>query len=112
VYFETGWMPRPDGVWALSSRIPRQVRRGHRLGFRRIPPGLEDQVVAGQRVGTLPEMLPIEAVCSNAGCGQRQTLDCIALRALVGAQEGHAHSVDLPRQGRGQRLVYLYDVEN
>ena len=115
VWFGPGWHPREDGVWALTARAARELRRQHMLGGGRLlgargRPGETKLKRAfafdGDRyqvenhqtgpAGWLPENLPADVVCSV--CGSRQTLAPATLRVTANRRPGTWPSTKLPGQ--------------
>lgn len=102
LFFLEGWLPREDGVWAMTPHATKQVLRGWRPSFHRSPNGIRKmpagdpafektasetgikdaeqwlrkqarQRSAGHRVTALP----VKAKCPK--CGWLQTLDAAKL---------------------------------
>lgn len=79
VWMGPGWDIRPDGVWALTSRAKRQMRRaqltgcGGLTGSRKTPVDSYREKAKGHVQGWLAYDLPFDVICPQ--CGSRQTID-------------------------------------
>jgi len=84
VWFPPGWAAREDGVWTLTERAAKRVRRGQAPADRRQPGnimGARAPANYGKGPTGWHPSLPAGVICPD--CGFRQTLDPDVLAVAV-----------------------------
>ena len=80
LYFQPGWAPRDDGVWAFSKYAMKHYRKGGTIKFRRTPP----EVLGFDEVSEGPiETLPVRAKCSKCDFTNTLSRDVLNVRHMT-----------------------------